>query len=622
MDDFAAKQSRWFAPTSSTTATKPKGRGGFLTSLISEGGALGGGLAGASAGTAIGGPIGTLIGGGIGAGLGAFGGRLTENKVRDDEYKVGEAAKEGAVSAVFGASPIKAAKGAGAAGKSLLKLESNAVAKEAAEKAISAPGIISKLFGKGTELAEDAAKHADMKTLGVEVGQKVRGRTILSDEANAFHDFAREGSKKYAPNGIQTGTPLKQAKQAQEVLNGATKALNDRMAVINRDVVGNEVDDIFTIARKAAEEDASITVKDMKTLSKLEQAGKKQKDLAGLEDLRKKADDIAYAQDKAGKTSAAAQARHVREAIDSHISNIDEEYKVIKGDWMTAKDLATASSQASKKASGSVKNSQNIVGALLGNQPAQGAVSKVAGGVGGVAEMAQKAEQPIGFASRILAGKALTSQPQDNKSDLQASIADLENDNVTREEGLPTSDDPFSSDNVSTSVEKIISQGGTMKDVQEYLSNAKLINELTGGAKKAPTAAVAQTLTDLEAGIANIRDLGGKIKESSGNVPFLGSVLSNVPNSSSKRLRADIDRVKQVIGKALEGGVLRKEDEEKYKKILPTVDDTDEDATLKIDAISTDLERKLDIYKRNLGSGGGGVDLSSLINSMSAGGTQ
>ena len=41
----------------------------------------------------------------------------------------------------------------------------------------------------------------------------------------------------------------------------------------------------------------------------------------------------------------------------------------------------------------------------------------------------------------------------------------------------------------------------------------------------------------------------------------------------AKKKQALIDRVKQVIGKALEGGVLRKEDEVKYEKILPTIGD-------------------------------------------------
>ena len=43
--------------------------------------------------------------------------------------------------------------------------------------------------------------------------------------------------------------------------------------------------------------------------------------------------------------------------------------------------------------------------------------------------------------------------------------------------------------------------------------------------------------------------------------------------ADAKSKQALIDRVKQVIGKAFEGGVLRKEDEAKYAKILPTISD-------------------------------------------------
>src|SRR5690606_10815889 len=59
-----------------------------LSALISEGGALGGAAAGAAAGSVV--PvIGNVVGGILGAGLGAFGGRLLENKSRDNEFRVG-----------------------------------------------------------------------------------------------------------------------------------------------------------------------------------------------------------------------------------------------------------------------------------------------------------------------------------------------------------------------------------------------------------------------------------------------------------------------------------------------------------------------------------------------------
>lgn len=68
--------------------------------------------------------------------------------------------------------------------------------------------------------------------------------------------------------------------------------------------------------------------------------------------------------------------------------------------------------------------------------------------------------------------------------------------------------------------------------------------------------------------------------------------------ADAKAKQAQIDRVKQVIGKALEGGVLRKEDEAKYEKILPTIKDAPALVTAKLNglvaAIQKRQQRKLD----------------------------
>lgn len=68
--------------------------------------------------------------------------------------------------------------------------------------------------------------------------------------------------------------------------------------------------------------------------------------------------------------------------------------------------------------------------------------------------------------------------------------------------------------------------------------------------------------------------------------------------TDAKKKQALIDRVKQVIGKTLEGGVLRKEDEVKYEKILPTIKDANEIVISKLGgldaAIAKRKERRLE----------------------------
>jgi hypothetical protein len=75
----------------------------------------------------------------------------------------------------------------------------------------------------------------------------------------------------------------------------------------------------------------------------------------------------------------------------------------------------------------------------------------------------------------------------------------------------------------------------------------------------------------------------------------VGAMLPNVVSevtgwgADSKARQGTIDRVKQVIGKALEGGVLRKEDEIKYEKILPTIGDPPSVAKAKLEGLQKAL---------------------------------
>jgi hypothetical protein len=85
-----------------------------------------------------------------------------------------------------------------------------------------------------------------------------------------------------------------------------------------------------------------------------------------------------------------------------------------------------------------------------------------------------------------------------------------------------------------------------------------------------------------------------------GNEQFVGPIKGLQkynPWSKARQVQADVDRVRQTVGKALEGGVLRKEDEEKYKKILATLTDTPETALYKIDALKDTIARDIENYK-------------------------
>lgn len=92
-------------------------------------------------------------------------------------------------------------------------------------------------------------------------------------------------------------------------------------------------------------------------------------------------------------------------------------------------------------------------------------------------------------------------------------------------------------------------------------------------------------------------------KGSTGVMAQIGAAVPSAVTSatgfgvSAKKKQATIELVKQIIGKGLEEGVLRKEDEAKYAKILPTVADPDDVVAAKIKGLRADIRKK---YARRL----------------------
>ena len=165
----------------------------------------------------------------------------------------------------------------------------------------------------------------------------------------------------------------------------------------------------------------------------------------------------------------------------------------------------------------------------------------------------------------------------------------------------------------------------TEKDIQQAMVNdfangGKNIDKLKtlkeqlfgkdgGGLQLSDTAI--KTVNDLQGGITDLARLYNNIDQKNLTGPLRG-LFANIPgNVEQQTLQAEIDRIKQAVGKALEGGVLRKEDEEKYKKILPTITDPKEVALKKIQQLYIKLNEDLSGY----------VGLQQGFGSATSGGT-
>lgn len=110
--------------------------------------------------------------------------------------------------------------------------------------------------------------------------------------------------------------------------------------------------------------------------------------------------------------------------------------------------------------------------------------------------------------------------------------------------------------------------------------------------------------------------------------PIMGNLVYNPYATKTQKIQAEIDATKQFVGKFLEGGVLRKEDEEKYKKILPTINDTEAVRTKKISAVKDLISQKYNEYLNSFDDAGYDVsqyepltfdDVSGLSNNQNEG---
>lgn len=116
-----------------------------------------------------------------------------------------------------------------------------------------------------------------------------------------------------------------------------------------------------------------------------------------------------------------------------------------------------------------------------------------------------------------------------------------------------------------------------------------------GFGRPLPPAAVKQ-IADTKTAIDSLNDLKQVLKDNEAYIGPIAGLAAMNPYSDAKQAQAKIDLVRQRVGKALEGGVLRKEDEEKYKQILATLRDTPTTAVSKVDSLIHSLQQDVENF--------------------------
>lgn len=162
----------------------------------------------------------------------------------------------------------------------------------------------------------------------------------------------------------------------------------------------------------------------------------------------------------------------------------------------------------------------------------------------------------------------------------------------------------------SDQVRQILAMGVLNGDISG--SDASTIMELLGlssgtvaSGAKLPAGALTE-LSNTQEALNLLPQLSGLITESgSAFGPLEGPIRGMIPwDKTGQKAKSTITLIKQIIGKGLEGGVLRKEDEYKYENILPKLGDTEDTVNTKIELLQQTLNNKYNTLVSTYEAGG------------------
>lgn len=198
-------------PTGRQAAAPQGKKKDFWTDQISTGGGIGGALGGAAAGatigsvvpgigTAIGGLIGGIAGGALGSGAGEF----TENVITGEEDKFRNVGQEALLGGIFSAPPIRAGKALIGAGKAVASGTGAAGARTAAETALTKPGVIQSLVGKGGQALIGSGDTLAVKQFRLNPSQTSNFKKKFGEDAGAvIRRYGFQSADEIAEKGIK-----------------------------------------------------------------------------------------------------------------------------------------------------------------------------------------------------------------------------------------------------------------------------------------------------------------------------------------------------------------------------------------------------------------------------------
>jgi hypothetical protein len=193
-----------------------------------------------------------------------------------------------------------------------------------------------------------------------------------------------------------------------------------------------------------------------------------------------------------------------------------------------------------------------------------------------------------------------------------------------QEQAMPESGSGLTIDDFKRAyIEDIRTTGGKNIAKIKAMSEFLLPKEASGKAIPAGQVTAMADITSSISQMSDVTDLVDTYSDIMGPVAGRARTL-NPFDEDAQAFQADMVLVAQMVGKALEGGVLRQEDTKKYLKILPQISDTPEIAKRKVENVKKRLQNKLDNTQKALKeagytSGGTITDINSLLPDIGSG---
>lgn len=166
-----------------------------------------------------------------------------------------------------------------------------------------------------------------------------------------------------------------------------------------------------------------------------------------------------------------------------------------------------------------------------------------------------------------------------------------------QEEGINVSEDMFASP--------------TIAQVNELFRQNLETQKLNSKGQGRPMVSTQATkVSDYDQSVRSLTNLLSDFVDANGNPiygktgPITGLRSMNPFDTEAQTLKAKIKKVKQIVGKAMEGGVLRKEDEAKYNDILAKMQDSPQVAANKINELIGDMQANKEIYLNDMEAAG------------------